>query len=92
MIVDIHYKIQHFDCRADERVCFMCAVQAAVLSSSKKIRVKMKSGRKPVKCDHCDSFVHDTIDTGEEPKGDCCGGGDSCKGDGSCGKCGGTQK
>ena len=90
MIVDIHYKIQHFDCSKDKRVCFMCAVQAAATDNADNIRVKMKSGRKPMTCDVCDSFIHDTIDTGEEPEKECCGGGDEgCKGDGSCGKCGG---
>ena len=85
MIIDIHYKIQHFDCSKDERVCFMCAVAAALTTDLDNTRIKMKSGRKPVKCDRCDNFIHDTIDTGsEELKRDgCCGGGEGheCKSD-----------
>lgn len=74
MIVDIHYKLQHFNCGADERLCFMCAVKAASAYSVKDARIKLKSGRKPMVCDSCGNFIHDTIDTGtgkpEEPGND----------------------
>jgi len=68
MIIDIHYKVQYFDRRKDERVCFMCAVRTASVLNVDEGRVKLKSGQKPIVCDHCNSFIHDTINTGEEPK------------------------
>jgi hypothetical protein len=74
MIVDIHYKLQHFNSSKDERLCFMCAVRAASVYPTSEARIKLKSGRKPFKCAHCDMFIHDTLDTGEEPEKECCGG------------------
>ncbi len=68
MIVDIHWKIEHFDGKDAERVCFICAVRAATETINDDItdtsRVKLKSGRKPVTCERCGNFIHDTINTG----------------------------
>jgi hypothetical protein len=64
MIVDICYKLIHFDSKKDEKLCFICATRAAILLADNSGRIKLKSVKKPAKCDRCGDFIPDTIDTG----------------------------